>query len=697
MNGELYQVPTLVLLAALVAVFGGLWLQWRSYPGRGQRTGEAPPARQRHLLWLAGWSLAVLRLWLIVSGHAAAGAGRAAALVCMELAPLMFLSSLAPQYFLKRLRVLCAVAFGVPLVLYTVTTALDPHPGWPARAVLLVCVAATLYVGAAWGLQKHLLPIWLSLVLVASFGGVCLGLTVRGEYMPALDLVRSGVLLMTALLFASAFRRMTAGVVFTVGGLAVWALPGILRLFVHGAGLPLELTRFSDLLRLLTAMGMIVLVMEDEIAANRATHARDRQTRTEMERYAQLYMGAMPYEATPDEYDDACGAIAEVSRFGQAAIILRDGGGGFRLAGQSGLSAEQAAALGGVARRITDEKAGEISDPNRMERETGHLMTVDLSQVLQPEEEAVLEEFRKARVLGIRAREGSWQGALLLGAIRNRKEPLQNADVMPLELLVARMGAAREHALLLRRLMQSERLAGLGQLASSVAHELNNPLTAVSGFAELLTESEQPEVQERAGIILNEARRMKKIVESLVRFRRLGPAGRAPVSVELLLLDIEKLARHDLESVRVELELQIPGDLPRAMGDGEQIRQVFLQLVKNASIALEELPEGEPRRLKVEVAKTAHGVRTTFTDNGPGFPDPSRAFDPFLATRHTGEGVGLGLSLCYSIVQEQGGEISAENVQPRGSRLTVDLPVEEAAPKTSRNGEADNDRLAPAM
>jgi two-component system NtrC family sensor kinase len=99
----------------------------------------------------------------------------------------------------------------------------------------------------------------------------------------------------------------------------------------------------------------------------------------------------------------------------------------------------------------------------------------------------------------------------------------------------------------------------------------------------------------------------------------------------------------------------------------------------------------------VEVTKTARCVRTTFTDNGPGFSDPSRAFDPFLTTRHTGEGVGLGLSLCYSIVHEQGGEISAENVQPRGARVTVDLPMEEAANSTRRRGDRDDDMLAPAM
>jgi two-component system, NtrC family, sensor kinase len=697
MNAELYQLPTLGLLAALVIVFGWLWLQGRSDPALTQPIGQAPPPRQRHLLWLAGWWLAVIELWLSIFGRSTAGgAGRVCAMLCMVLAPLMFLASLAPQYlFIRRLRILCVLAFGAPLVVIAALVALYPNPGPLAQLVLLVCAVAALGVGAIWSLQRGLLPTWGALAVVGAFGCACLWEMAGNDYMGAVNLARGGMLAMAALLFACAFRRLTAGVFLTVGGLAVWALQGILQVYRHDARLLFSLTSLTDLLRMLTAVGMVVLVMEDEIAANRATHARDQQAQREMQRYAELYMEAMPYEPSAGEYDATCRAITEMSRFSQAAVLLRNAGGSFRLAGQSGFSREEAVALDGAARQITHETEQEISRPENMSRETGDLMIVDLTLLIR--DEPVLQAFRKARVLGIRVREGAWQGVLLLGAPRNAEEPLQTQDVMPLELLVARIGATREHALLLRRLMQSDRLAGLGQLASSVAHELNNPLTAVTGFAELLAESQHPDVEERAGIILNEARRMKKIIESLVRFRRLTPAGRWPVSVGLLLRDIEKLARHDLESARVELELRIANDLPRAMGDGEQIRQVFLQLVKNASIALEELPEGEQRRLIVEVEKSSNWIRATFTDNGPGFSDPSRAFDPFLTTRHTGEGVGLGLSLCYSIVHEQGGEITAENVQPRGARVIVDLPLEEATHSGRERGETGDDMLAPAM
>jgi two-component system NtrC family sensor kinase len=697
MERELYQVPTIALLAALVAVFGWLWLQEGSLPARRQRAGQAPPLRQRHLLWLAGWWIAGFRLWLMLSGHSTAGVGRALALAAMELAPLMFLGSVAPQYLIRRPRIPCVVAFGMPLVLIAALAGLDPHPGWAGQTGLLLGAAAVILVGTLWSRRLDLLPVWVRMTMVAVFGCACLWLIMHGDTMATLYVARSGVLLMTALLFVAAFPRLSAGVFFTVGGLAIWALPGILGLFLKDGRFLFDLTRLTDLLRVLTAMGMIVLVMEDEIATNRATQARDQQAQREMRRYAELYMEAMPFETRPDEYDEACQAITDVSRFAQAAIFLRNPGGTFRLAGQAGLTGAQAASLDGVARQLTDERAQEIRRPEKAGQEGIRLVTLDLTRVMRPEDEPVLDGFQKVRVLGIRVREGGWQGAVLLGSPRDEEEPLQPQDLMPLELLVARIGSAREHALLLRRLMQSERLAGLGQLASSVAHELNNPLTAVTGYAELLAESQDAEVGERAGIILNEARRMKKIVESLVRFRKLTPAGRSPVSVELLLRDIEKLARHDLESARVELELRIAKELPRAMGDGEQIRQVFLQLVRNASIALEELPENEPRRLMVDVSRKGNCVRTAFTDNGPGFPDPSRAFDPFLTTRHSGEGVGLGLSLCYSIVHEQGGEISAENVPPRGARVTVDLPMEESAQSAQRRGDGDDDVLAPAI
>jgi two-component system NtrC family sensor kinase len=296
--------------------------------------------------------------------------------------------------------------------------------------------------------------------------------------------------------------------------------------------------------------------------------------------------------------------------------------------------------------------------------------------------------FRRAHVMGIRTRDGRLQGALVMGGLRRPEEPLLLEDVLPLELLVARVGAAREHVGLLRRLVQTERLAGLGQLAGGVAHELNNPLQAVTGFAELLVEGDGTSTQEHAAVILSEARRMKQIIESLMRFRNAAPAGRAPVAVDLLLTDIVHLVKHEMEDAQIDLHMQLPDHLPRVRADGDQVRQVFLQVMRHAISSLEEAPKGQARRLTVEAAAIPKAVQVVFSDTGPGFAEPARAFDPFFTTRHPGEGVGLGLSICYAIVREHGGAISAVNLHPRGAAVVVELPVytEEAEVSTASLG-----------
>lgn len=697
MNSGLYQVPTLALLAALVAVFGGLWLQWRPSPGHDRGTEETPDLRRRHLLWLAGWFLAALRLWLQVSGREAFPAGRAISYISMELAPLMFLASLASQYLFRRPRILYVMAFGLPLVLFAAAVGFDPTPGPRMHGFLLACAFAALCIGALWGLKRNLMPIWVSLVLVMAFGAPCLWLVAHGRYLGALYLVRSGCLAVAAFLFAAAFRRITAGLVFTVGGLATWSLAGI-QCFQLVPQLPADLVRLGDLVKVLTAIGMVVLVLEDEIAVDRAGQLSDRQARWAMERYSQLYLAAMPQEPGPEEYNEVCEAIAASSRFGAAAVFLRTEAGRFRLVGGAGLAPEAAAELDLLAQRVTDEQLGEIAGLERAAPEVGQLVKLDLTPLIDPAAKPVLQPFRQVRAIGIRVRDGEWQGGLLLGNLRDPERRLRADDVMPLETLATRIAAARENSLLLRRLMQSERLAGLGQLASGVAHELNNPLTAVTGFAELLTENENSGVRERAGVILSEARRMRKIIESLVRFRRGAAPGRAAVSVALLLQDLKELLRHDLEKSRVELDLRIPAGLPAVVGDDEQIRQVFLQVVKNSITTLEGMPPGEPRHITVLVSRSAGGVRTTFSDSGPGFTDPSRVFDPFYTTRNPGEGMGLGLSLCYSIIHEQGGEISASNIEPRGAAVVIDLPAEEKASRTAGGpGGRQDDSLARAI
>jgi two-component system, NtrC family, sensor kinase len=672
---DLYGAPTLILLFVLVAVFGTLWMQRRTLPPLRMQAGEGMTARRRQLLWLVGWMFVAIQLEMEVFGRGQAGLWLAVSRCSGQLAALMFLGSLAPQYIAKKPRVHYVVAFGTPLMVFTAIVTLNLSPGAAERTVLLVCALAVIAVGVRWSLDRYLLPVWLSLMIVTGFSGSGLWMIYQRQYGNVLGLVESGVLLTTALLFASAFRRLTPGVVFTVGGLVAWSLPGLLGLLIGAGSVPIVLVRALNLMKVIAAVGMIVLVLEDEIASNKSAQLRDRRARLEMERYTEVFLEAMPIEEDTRQYDQICEAIAAASRFRQATILVRGPEGRFRMAGRAGIDGALGGALDALARRTTDLRVKEIGRDKLFRREIGHLVLLDLKPLMEPGDELLQLNFLEAHVIAIRGRDGEIAGALLMAGLRDPEDPVLTEDVLPLELLVARIGAAREHQMLLRRLLQAERLAGLGQLAGGVAHELNNPLTVITGYAELMADTDNPQAHDQAAVILNEARRMKQIIESLVRFRKATPGNRSPVSVAVLLQDVERLARHDLESTHIELQIEVAAGLPPVKADGDQVRQVFLQVVKNAIGSMADSPEGIDRRLIVETVANGDTVRITFSDNGPGFAAPARAFDPFYTTRHQGEGVGLGLSICYSIIREHGGQISAVNLLPRGAAVVIELPV----------------------
>jgi two-component system, NtrC family, sensor kinase len=674
MKAELYQVPTLALLTVLVAVFAALWLEGLTQPPRVERTGEAPTARNRQLLWLAGWICAAVRLAAQVSGWNGPGLGGVVSQIAMELAPLMFLGSLAPQYLTRKPRILYVVAFALPVMVYCAVIGFDPHPGLAGRTLVLLCTLFTLWVAIRWSLYKHLIPVWLSLVIVTVVGVIALWLTLRQDYPQVGALVHSGVLLVTALLFLSAFRRLSAGLVFTVGGLALWAVPGLVESFLPSHALPLPYQRGLNIVKVITAVGMIVLVLEEELSSNFASQQRDRRARLEMEKYTALYLADMPFDEESSQYNRVCETITNSSRFSQAAIFVPTADGAFRIAGQAGMSGALAGALDALARRTTEARIQEVSRGRFFTPIVGTMTLMDLSPLMEPGDELSHMNFRRAYIMGIRARDGRLQAVLAFAGLRQPEEPLLIEDALPLELLVARIASARENLALLRRLMQAERLAGLGQLAGGVAHELNNPLQSVTGFAELIADGEGKSAG-HARVILAEARRMKQIIESLMRFRNAASGTRTPVALDVLLRDIERLMRHDLDSARIVLDLRIPAHLPRIKADSEQMRQVFLQLMRNAMASIEEAPPDAARRLSVEVATIPKAVEVMFSDTGPGFSEPARAFDPYFGTRHPGEGPGLGLSICYAIVREHGGAISAVNLHPRGAAVVVELPV----------------------
>lgn len=242
--------------------------------------------------------------------------------------------------------------------------------------------------------------------------------------------------------------------------------------------------------------------------------------------------------------------------------------------------------------------------------------------------------------------------------------------------IVVVMTDITEAADLQAKLMQTEKMAALGQLVSGVAHEVNNPLAAIVGFTDLLLEnSGVPEsAKEELGLILDQAQRTRGIVQNLLSFARQTPPRREPLQVNAVLRQTLRLRAYDFASHGVEVVERYEEDLPVVLGDPHQLQQVFLNIVNNAFDAVRETA----RLGKIEIATMRHegGLEITFCDNGPGISRLDRIFDPFFTTKEIGKGTGLGLSICYGIIRSHQGEILAHNnAGGVGCTFVIHLPV----------------------
>ncbi|PYT43157.1 MAG: hypothetical protein DMG45_07620 [Acidobacteria bacterium] len=231
-------------------------------------------------------------------------------------------------------------------------------------------------------------------------------------------------------------------------------------------------------------------------------------------------------------------------------------------------------------------------------------------------------------------------------------------------------------ALLQAKLAHSEKMATIGRLVSGVAHEVNNPLAAILGFTDLLLEN--PEVpgsaREDLQIILQETQRTKDIVQDLLSFARQRPVQRELVQVNSVLRQTIKLRSYDFASHGVEVVEDFEEALAAALGDSQQLQQVFLNILNNAYDAVQEA--GQRGRIRIHTRRQAEMIEVAISDNGTGITDPHRIFDPFYTTKQVGKGTGLGLSICYGIVRAHGGEIQCwNNEQGAGSTFVVRIPV----------------------
>ena len=226
------------------------------------------------------------------------------------------------------------------------------------------------------------------------------------------------------------------------------------------------------------------------------------------------------------------------------------------------------------------------------------------------------------------------------------------------------------------QLIQSEKLSGIGEFVAGVAHELNNPLTSVLGFSELLAKADtNPQQKRHLEMIHKSAQRCHKIVQSLLSFARKHQPERKPSSVNELIANAVEFLQYQLRTSNIEVQTNLEPTLPLAMIDPHQVQQVFLNIINNARQAMEAHQPGGQIRITSE--KNGPNLRISFEDSGPGISEKnlSKVFDPFFTTKDVGKGTGLGLSLCYGIINEHGGTITVKSRPGEGATFVIDLPA----------------------
>jgi PAS domain S-box-containing protein len=273
---------------------------------------------------------------------------------------------------------------------------------------------------------------------------------------------------------------------------------------------------------------------------------------------------------------------------------------------------------------------------------------------------------------GARHRDGNWR------TMRANASPLFDAEGKASGVIMSVRDITVEKKLE-QQIIQSERLAAMGQMIGGFAHELNNPLTSIMGVAELLQEGEPAENRRKQLVMLQQqARRAADIVQNLMYFSRPPAPGKGPINLSELVQRTLHLHAYSLRKNNITVDFIAEPSLPAVNGDSHQLMQIFLNLILNAEQAMREVRDLGTLRIRLE--KSGKTIAVTFLDDGPGIAAEvlPNIFDPFYTTKRPGRGTGLGLSICKAILREHGGEVEASSGPGGGAVFKVTLPVPDA-------------------
>jgi two-component system, NtrC family, sensor kinase len=665
----LEKIPTVVTVAVLVGIF--LALKRHSHSARLQ-------------LWMVAWFLIFTHFVAQMLEPATGDVNPyllAIDLGTLQAAAVAFVVSVSAVAEDKRKRTLMLLITGIPSVAYAILASFDVHVRWPYVLCLLACfLGGILFL--FWVRKFSVYAV--SLALVGSVVALwAIRAALHGSFDEGLTALLGLGFALPGVFICLNYWRASPGILTTVGGFFCWGAVfpvGMLldRIAPH-ANIPAELWNTP---KMFVAFGMILAIVEDKSESIESMQRKERALNHQLERFSTITSQLLSGATVDLLCNEIASAITDVSNFRLAVIQLDSGGHGLRVAGASGLSPAALAQLENKARLWT---ADDIKDFCARGRQIGQ------NSFLLSEAEAAKYEPLKSSLrydpnphwntgdellIPLCSARGGYLGCIALDDPRD-VEAVTAPELARIELLAADLAVALELKSLQSQLIRSEKLAALGQLVAGVAHELNNPLTAVMGYGDLLSDdvpSGPP--RDKLDKLVNESRRMKKIVENLLRFSRQSTMDRQSVDLAPVVKDVLTLREYYAHTRGLEILSDIRSNLPRVAVDEDQFKQILLNLVNNAIDAVENV-EG-PKRITVRAFARGNRAIVEVEDTGAGFKDLNRALDPFYTTKPVGKGTGLGLSICYGIVKEHDGEIRLANLQPHGARVTVELPLGES-------------------
>ena len=671
MSSLLDKLPTILVLFVLLGIFISL-------------RKHAPSRTLR--LWVVGWGLVLAHFMAQALEPAAGWQGQLWSVVDLaglELAGAIFVASTWTSVFEDRRHLRSFLLLIVPpVLLHSALAGIPLDWRWPYLATMV----AMFFGGAGFVLASRR-PVsrsaWAAALLLLAVGVWAMRDAWHRNYDTGTLAVLALGFIFAGVNFYRHYWRRSPGVITTTLGFLSWGavfpVGALTDHFLPHVAINPELWNVP---KYFVAFGMILTLLEDKSLSLLAVNAREHQANQQLQCFSQitsrLLTGADPRLMCPE----VARVITEFSNFRRVAINCENEEGKLEVAGESGLSPQASRELGEKIQRWTTGDIAQICGAARPLGPSSFLAKYhDLAQ-FQPVRS--VEQFAPNPIwengdevlIPLRSSKGRYLGCISLDDPKDVQR-VTPEEMSKLELLAADLSVSFENSALQQQLIRSEKLAAVGKLVSGFAHELNNPLTSISGFSELLLEEVQQETtRKKVEKIGQESRRMQRIIDNLLRFARSKTIKHAPLDLQVVLRDALALFDYKLRSGRIELRTAIDPALPRIVGDETQMKQVFVNLLNNALDAVESAPE---RRISIEMFARQTHVVIRFADSGEGFHDVNRAFDPFYTTKPVGKGPGLGLSICYGLVKEHGGEIHAENLQP-GALVTVELPRAQSRP-----------------